>query len=171
MKQYLLLFSVVLLAVACTGNPGDQNKPQLGEEIQQAVNNLYASIHYDGNEQPDWDQFRSLFIDEAFLIHDTDTAYAYMSPQDFIDTYRDQIESGIIRQATEEELYQTGEQFAGIAQVFSTYETQVITPDDTLNSRGINSIQLLQTEGEWKITSIVWYDETEENQIPGLYQP
>lgn len=171
MKLYLLLILVILLAVACTDNSKKLNKIQLDAEIQQVVNDLYASIHYDGNEQPEWNQFRSLFIEEAFLIHNTDTAYTYMSPQDFIDAYRGQMESDIIRQATEEELYQTGEQFAGIAQVFSTYETLVITPDDTLNSRGINSIQLLQTEGEWKIASIVWYDETEENQIPRLYQP
>lgn len=171
MKPYLLLISAIFFAVACTDNPEKLNKTQLDSVIQQVVTDLYASIHYDGNEQPDWNQFRSLFIEEAFLIHNTDTAYTYMSPQDFIDAYRGQIESGIIRQATEEELHQTGEQFAGIAQVFSTYETVVITPEDTLNRRGINSIQLLQAEGKWKIASIVWYDEVEENPIPLRYLP
>lgn len=169
MKRYLFLITIILYTVSCSGTPKEMNTSSIDEEIQQAVTNLYASIHYDGNEKPDWDYFRSLFIEEAFLIHNTDTAYVYLSPEDFIDAYRGQMESGIIQQATEEELYQTGEQFAGIAQVFSTYKTVVITPDDTLNSRGINSIQLLEEEGVWKIASIIWYDETEEYPIPEFY--
>lgn len=46
-------------------------------------NNVF--IYYDSNEQPDWDYFRSLFIEKAFLIHHTNIAYFNMSVEDFID--------------------------------------------------------------------------------------
>ncbi len=171
MKQHLSLFLIVFLVVACIDSPEENSKSPINQEIQQVVSNLYDSIHYDGNKQPDWEKFSSLFIKGAFLIHVTDTAYTYMSSQDFIEQYRGQIESGIIQQASEHEVHLTAEKFADIAQLFSTYETEVITSEDTLNNRGINSIQLLQSDEQWKIASIIWYDETEENLIPDLYQP
>lgn len=147
--------------------PAENTEPDA--EITAVIDDLYTSINYDGEEGPDWELLRSCFLEGAEMIPVTDSSLTRMSVDDFIDLYGGQIESGIIRTAREYEIHQTGEQFAGIAQVFSTYETEVVTVEDTLGKRGINSIQLLKSDGEWKIASIIWFDENEEHKIPAAY--
>jgi hypothetical protein len=54
--------------------------------------------------------------------------------------------------------------------VFSTYESRH-APDEKPFARGINSIQLVNSGGVWKIAGIVWDSEREGNPIPPEYLP
>ncbi|MFK7905504.1 MAG: peptidase M61 [Chitinophagales bacterium] len=60
------------------------------------------------------------------------------------------------------------EEFNGIAQVFSSYETRTEIDKEPF-TKGINSIQLVQDEGRWWIVNILWGTASEEHQIPKKY--
>jgi hypothetical protein len=59
--------------------------------------------------------------------------------------------------------------FAGIAHRFSTYEAKLDPSAAEPFSVGINSIQFIKTGGQWRVTCMVWNDQTETDRIPPQY--
>lgn len=174
MDKIFYFIGFILLFTNCTvkdvNETSSVNKEKiLDREVSDVIDKLYSSINYYGNEHPELELMRSLFLENAKMIPVADSSYTKMSVDDFIKLYSDQIESGLIKKATEYEIHQTGDQYQNIAQVFSTYKTETVTADDTLRKRGINSIQLLKAEGEWKIASLIWFDETTDYPIPSHF--
>ncbi|MEZ4885972.1 MAG: peptidase M61 [Chitinophagales bacterium] len=68
----------------------------------------------------------------------------------------------------EVETGQVVEEFNGIAQVFSSYETRT-EQDGEPFTKGINSIQLVYDQGRWWIVNILWGTATDEHKIPKKY--
>ena len=66
----------------------------------------------------------------------------------------------------EREVARRTERFAGIAQVFSTYESRHAAADPKPFERGINSFQLMHDGRRWWIVTIFWQGETPESPIP-----
>lgn len=60
------------------------------------------------------------------------------------------------------------EEFNGIAQVFSSYETRTEVEGEPF-TKGINSIQLVYDEDRWWVVNILWGTATEESGIPKKY--
>ena len=73
--------------------------------------------------------------------------------------------------AAERELFRRTEVFAGIAHVFTTYESRTDDGDGQLLYRGINSVQLRNDGRRWWILTILWTDERDECPIPPAYLP
>lgn len=82
-----------------------------------------------------------------------------------------QRESGTLKAFKEYEISRKVNQYGNIAHVFSTYKTDIKTAKDSFNTRGINSIQLLREDGQWKITALIWYEENEKHLLPDKYLP
>ncbi len=68
----------------------------------------------------------------------------------------------------ETEIGRKVEEFNGIAQVFSSYETRTEVEKEPF-SKGINSIQLVFDEDRWWIVNILWGTATEGKDIPKKY--
>lgn len=64
----------------------------------------------------------------------------------------------------EKEIGRTVNTFGDIAQVFSTYEYSIETPQPE-RQRGINSILLIRENNRWYIQSLTWDEESAENPI------
>jgi hypothetical protein len=60
--------------------------------------------------------------------------------------------------------------FGSIAQRFSTYEARFDRNAKEPFAVGINSIQLIETGGSWKVASLVWNNQTDEMKIPAVYR-
>jgi hypothetical protein len=60
--------------------------------------------------------------------------------------------------------------FGSIAHLWSTYEIRE-TPDGAAEARGINSIQAVKQNGEWKVAGILWEAESPAEQVPEQYLP
>ena len=60
------------------------------------------------------------------------------------------------------------EEFNGIAQVFSSYETRTEVNGEPF-TKGINSIQMVHDEGRWWIVNILWGTATDDYEIPKKY--
>jgi hypothetical protein len=62
------------------------------------------------------------------------------------------------------------ESYGHIAHLWSTYEVSD-TPGGKATIRGINSIQAVSVNGEWKIQEVLWQAESSSEQVPPRYLP
>jgi hypothetical protein len=131
----------------------------------------YDTISGPAGQQRDWSRFRSLFVEGARLaavVPDPKGGFriVVMSPDDYIghgDPYFQK--NGFF----EHEVARRTEQWADIAQVFSTYESRHDAADAKPFERGINSFQLMNDGRRWWIVTIYWQGETADTPIPKTY--
>ena len=140
-------------------------------DVDAIVSDLYESISFNKDKDPDYEKFQSLFIDGGHLISVKDTTSFTLTPDDYEQSMTKQRESGNIIAFEEKELARKTEQYGNILHLFSTYQTHVETPDGTDSARGINSIQLMQKDGSWKVVSLIWYEEDQAHPLPEKYLP
>jgi hypothetical protein len=159
---YLIL--VILLALP---NPAAAQE----SSVDPIISDLYESISFDETRDPDYETFKTLFVEEARLISVKDTTSYTLSPDDYEQSMSRQRESGNIIVFEEKELYCKTEQYGKILHVFSTYQTHLETSAGIDSARGINSIQLMKKDGDWKVTSLIWYEEDDKHPLPAKYLP
>ena len=160
-KRFVLLFSI-FLCISATATAQSA-------EVDAVISELYSSITFDENNDPDYEAFKSLFIDEGRLISVHDTTSYHLTPDSYRQSMTRQRESGKILAFEEKELHRKTEQFGNILHVFSTYQTHVVTPGGEDSQRGINSIQLMKEDDRWKVVSIIWYEEKPGTPLPAKY--
>ena len=149
-------------ATSPAANPADVSS------IDAIVHAAYDTISGPAGRQRNWNRFRSLFISGARLVavvpnHTGGFRTVVLSPEDYIrhdDPYFQK--NGFF----EREVARRTERFAGIAQVFSTYESRHAADDPKPFERGINSFQLMNDGMRWWIVTIFWQGETPESPIP-----
>jgi hypothetical protein len=138
------------------------------------VEALYQVISGPASEERDWERFRSLFVDGArFLIRasshpDESVQEGEWDVEGYVEAAREEYrEQGF----WEREVWCQIERYGNIAQVFSTYETRVGSPDSAPVLRGINSVQCIRTGHGWRIAHVIFDMESEANPIPAKYLP
>lgn len=159
------LFLLILIICLAT------SAPAISQDIDAVVSDLYESISFNQEKEPDYESFKSLFVDGARLISVKDTTSYKLTPTDYEKSITQQRQSGKIIAFEEKELHRETEQYGNILHVFSTYKTHVETPNETDSARGINSIQMMKEDGQWKVTSIIWYEEDNKHPLPDKYLP
>lgn len=167
MRTFSKVFVLTMLgAILCSASAVAQQA-----SVDSLMNALYSSISFDKQTAPDYARFKSLFTDGAQLINVKDTTSYTITPANYEKIMSQQQSSGKLSSFKEQELYRTVDHFGNIMQVFSTYETHVNTPQGPDSARGINSLQLIKKKGQWKISTIIWYQESKQHPIPKQYLP
>jgi hypothetical protein len=139
--------------------------------VDKVMADLYESISFSESNEPDYDKFQSLFVDGGRLISVKDTTSYTLTPQSYEQAMTNQRQSGQLTAFEETELHRTTDRYGNILHVFSTYQTTIKNDQGTENARGINSIQLMKKDGNWKVVSIIWYEENNAHPIPKKYLP
>lgn len=153
--------------------PPSAARPADVESVEAILAALYDVISGPAGAGRDWERLRSLFIPEAWLIPtwttpDGESGYRALTVDDWIQGAEAFIaESGFY----EREVLRVTERFAGIAHVFSTYESRRGEEDPKPFARGINSIQLRHDGERWWIVNIMWQQETPHSPLPPEYLP
>lgn len=139
--------------------------------IDKLTTDLYQCICFEIGDKPPVENLRKLFLPSAKMIRNNENSPEIMTVDEFIETFQARTADGTIKSFYEGEIKQITEIFGKIAHRFSTYETKFdLTKADPF-AVGINSIQYINVDGEWKISSIVWNNQTEELTIPNKYLP
>ena len=139
--------------------------------IDGIISALYDVISGPAGQKRNWDRTRTLFIPEGRLIStgiraDGTGGKRVMSVEDYINSSGPFLEkNGFF----ESEIGRKVDQFGGIVQVFSTYESKKTLADEKPFMRGINSIQLWNDGARWWIVTIFWQSETPQHPIPAKY--
>lgn len=178
-----LLF--VFLLIACpgvySGNPSirQPEKTETGTSpyfesknfstINSIVKNLYQSLTYEHGKEPNLKEFKQLFIKGARLVHVKNHKYVTMTPDSFAVQFKNQIDNGVLKSYVEHEVSRKTDTLGNVVHVFSTYKTNFMTDNGIGHSHGINSIQLLKSNGRWWIVSILWDEANSNNPIPPKY--
>ena len=139
--------------------------------IDKLTAELYKSICFEVDNRPPLEKLKKLLIPAANMIRNDDASAEIMTVDDFIKSYTERISDGTIKSFYEGELNHITEIFGTIAHRFSTYETKFDLTNPEPFSIGINSIQFIKIGDDWKISSIVWNNQTVENKIPDKYLP
>ena len=135
------------------------------------VKRLYDLISGPAEEERAWDEVRALFHPEAVLRSElTLPDGTHQSGRWTIDEFCDAAAEEYRTDGFwESEIAARSERFGTIAHVWSSYESRVGTADSEPVGRGINSVQLLEQEGTWRITSLVFQIERGTDGIPARY--
>lgn len=137
--------------------------------IETTTRSLYASICFGPGGRPSLEQLRELFVPAGRLIDNNGNEPVFKSVDEFIAAYQDQLDGGKIASFYEGERSSHTELFGKIAHRFSTYEAKLNVADEKPFCMGINSIQFIKIGGVWRVTCMVWNDETNGLRIPREY--
>ena len=160
-KYFFLILSALLL--------GFTTATAQSTEVDGLISELYSSITFDENSDPDYDTFQSLFIEDGRLISVHDTTSYHLTPASYKQSMNSRRQNGKILAFEEKELHRETDRFGNIMHVFSTYQTHVVTPEGEDSQRGSNSLQLMKENGRWKVVSIIWYEEKPGTPLPDEY--
>lgn len=176
MKRWPLILALCTVAVLFAAPEAANAQYPLESDVaspEAIVLAAYKSIERAPGENFEWDRFRSLFIENATLIPNTEQrngSFDVISPEGFIEwidsvtTIGGPNDKGF----TEEEVHNVVERYGDIAHVFSTYQKHYWGEEEILGL-GINSFQVVHSDDRWWIVSIIWDEETGAGPIPDVY--
>ncbi|HEU4994961.1 MAG TPA: hypothetical protein VFT29_09075 [Gemmatimonadaceae bacterium] len=167
----LATVSPVAIAAQMPMQPAGTVRESDVKSIDAVLTALYDVISGPGGQKRDWDRFRGLFAPGARLIPtgrrpDGSQGMRTLTPDEYATTIGPRLEQGGF---FEKEIGQRVEQFGGIAQVFSAYESKRSAADSVPFARGINSIQLFNDGKRWWVVTVFWDSERPDNPIPARY--
>ncbi|MCC6907712.1 MAG: nuclear transport factor 2 family protein [Phycisphaerales bacterium] len=144
--------------------------PPYATSVEVLVNTAFETISGGRGEARDWDKYRDLFFPDARLYSAQvmgDTAVVGgMTVDEFIAREQKYLEgSGYFEKPISLKI----EEFGHIAQVRSVYESRRRAEDEAPYTRGVYSIQLVESGGRWWILNMLWQREDPQNPIPDEY--
>jgi hypothetical protein len=169
MVRYLAAFAaaaVLLPAAGVSAQPPQAAAASDDAMIGATIRDLYAVISGPAGPR-DWDKFKGLFVPEGRLVPVGSNGPTILTPQGYVE----RAGASFMKEGFfESEIARRIERYGNVAHVFSTYESRRAVGEKPF-ARGINSIQLVRTGGQWKILSITWQGESATYPIPQTYLP
>jgi hypothetical protein len=129
----------------------------MNSDITVLVTRFYDSISFTAGGAPNWDVLASLFHESAVIIppaSDTGGKLSALFLPEFVAHFRPVFESMRADGFTEYELFDNTSLFGDVAQRSSGYA--ITHGGKAVPFRGMNMFQLVRTDGEWSIASLVW---------------
>ena len=128
------------------------------EKIKSVLDSFYSTISGNAGEEREWENLKKLFSDCAnftpYNLPDdlTKKAVSYNTSE-----YIERLKKYFL----DHDFYERGfnykiDIYGNIASVYSEYKSQIKKKNDTYMKSGINLVQLLFEEDEWKIVSMLW---------------
>jgi hypothetical protein len=168
-----LLIATIALAAPATAQPLTQRAADPADvaTVDAIVAAFYDIVSGPAGRPRDWARDSTLYTaDVRFTIEAGAGAVRRWKTIDHA-TYARQSSAFLEGGFFEREIHRVTHEFAGMAQVFSTYEWTAPTESGPQRGRGINSIELVFDQGRWWITFAQWASETPERPIPARYLP
>jgi hypothetical protein len=138
-------------------------------EIDYLTNDFYKAISFERSKPPDFTPVKILFYGGGILINNSFNTPITFTAGSFIEAMESQVADGNIEQFMEREIRSKTEMFGKVAHRISVYEYNFADHEMQKLPRGINFIQFVQIEDNWRILSMAWFDENENHLIPGEY--
>ena len=131
MKPVLILSVCFYILCSCnssntniTSNNNSYTVPD-DAAIKKAVDDAYTSISFNSGEQPQYDNIKNYFTQQAQLINFISDTAQTLSIDDFVKAFRNYVETNKVQSFQEQEIYGRTEQFGNIAQRISSYKTYI----------------------------------------------
>jgi hypothetical protein len=144
---------------------GQRAKVPDERSIDTLLTRLYEVISFEVGGQPDWSAMRALFSLHARITHVTPEGIDYMNFDDFREMASGLLASGVFTSFWEYEVARSVRRFGAIAHVLSAYESKENRSAELPFARGINSLQLIREPDGWKVLSLLWDEERDDNPL------
>ena len=107
----------------------------------------------------------ALFSRHARITRITPDGTDYLDVSGFQELMREALDIGVYTRLFEAEVLRDERRFGGLAHVLSAYETRRSPVAKEPFARGVNSLQLIREQGEWKVLSLAWDEERIDNPL------
>lgn len=126
-----------------------------GKDISRIIDSFYEVISGKAYEDRNWEKFSSLFYQNARLIN-----FKGNNLSSDVESYIATLTQWLKRN----DFYEYGfdyeiSTYGNIAQVSSRYEAKESNDSDFVIKSGRNLVQLVYTNGQWKILNMLWEDD------------
>ncbi|MBS2036822.1 hypothetical protein JST97_17660 [bacterium] len=124
------------------------------QAIHQLVRQLYLAISFNSQSGPDWEVLRGHFWERGQLVRSGLAGIEYYSVEQFTE-WVDQARANGLTSFQEEETDASTHLMGNLAHRASHYRA---TLDEGRGGtvEGINSMQILKSNGQWKVVSLLW---------------
>ena len=135
------------------------------DSIDTLLTRLYEVISFEVGGQPDWSAMRELFSLHARITHVLPEGIDYMNFDDFREMATGLLASGVFASFWEYEVARSVRRFGAVAHVLSAYESKESRGAQAPFARGVNSLQLIREPDGWKVLSLLWDEERDDNPL------
>ena len=135
-------------------------------EIDDLARDFYKAISFRNEQAPEQDPVDILFFGDGVIVNNSFLHPRGFTVESFVTSLESEIAEGNISQFIIHELKGKTEVFGKLAQRISVYEYNLGEETSGRLPRGVNYMQFVRIEGNWRITSVAWCDENEDNIIP-----
>ena len=169
MKATAFVLATMILASGCAATAPAPAAPRTDTDefqIESTVIAMYNVISGPAGRH-DWNRFKELFAPDARLIatrvKDDVVTTTVRTPDEFAKTSQEYLtDHGFFEWPVSTKV----DRFRDIAHVWSAYESRHASGDAQPFVRGINSVQLVRSDGQWRILTVQWEDEDPAHPIP-----
>jgi hypothetical protein len=138
-------------------------------EIDYLTTDFYKATSFQNEETPDFTPLKILFYGEGILVNNSFGKPITFNAESFIQAMESQVAGENVSQFVQREIHSSTEIFGKVARRISIYEYNFADHKLDRLPRGVNFIQFVQVEGNWRILSMAWSDENESHLIPEKY--
>ena len=160
MKGFVILAAAALIASPAAAQAPAGSSANL-VAIDKTISDVYAVISGPPGQKRDFAKMRTMFAPNALLRVITPTGLKGGTVDEYIAKSGPTLEK---EGFNETELGRRTEIYGNLASVWSSYDGRTAT--GTFKTRGINSFQLVKTNGKWLVASILWQQETPQLPLP-----
>jgi hypothetical protein len=136
-------------------------------DLDAVITELYDSIGFEAGRRPDWSRQERIFAPDARLVRITDDGVFEFTLRTYRENIERMIDSGALPSFCESEIWRETRQVGEMAHVLSAYEARW-TRNGPPFHRGVNSIQLFQRDGHWRVSALLWRREGRAISIPDV---
>ena len=137
-------------------------------DINKAIAEAYKVWYIKKTGVPDFSKYNDYYTSTAVFQKYTEDSIIVSLISDGVKEFKDAFKAGHINSFDEREIGSETTQFGNVAHRIS-YHIYHTNSNDSITSRGTNSIQLVKTNGKWKVQSILRQIESDTYQLPEEY--
>ena len=120
---------------------------------------LYEVISFDEGGEPDWDGMKDVFSRHARITRVTPEGIDHLDLPMFCAMAREMLDLGAYTGFHEREVSRRVDRLGAVVHVLSAYETKRHPAAVDRLEQGVNSIQLVNEGGAWRVVSLCWDEE------------
>ncbi len=121
---------------------------------------FFFSIFNNKNHQPDWSLINKVCIPETMIIKKNATEQVIYNLNSFVDPRKKILSDGVLIDFEEYEINSETKIVGNMAQRYARYQKTGVLNGKQFKEFGNKLFQLIKLNNEWKISSIVWEDDT-----------
>lgn len=136
--------------------------------IDLVVSGFFSAFNNKDGKSVDLQCLNDIFVPGGVTVKTCGEPPSVCSLADFVASRHKLLNDGELDDFSEEELWERTDIFGSIAQRLCLYKKSGVLSGKKFETKGMKSIQLVNTETGWKISSVAWDDERAGVAVPAL---